>query len=1050
MAHLAVRVIGGLVAGLAVLAALFAWRLASGPISLDLLAPHIAAALAGNGISVTIDHTLLSFSQGPRFQLVARGLHLRRQNGGATLTLPEVRLGLSARAALHGMIAPTRVVVKAPFLEVERDPSGAFHLGLGDAAASASQDWGAVLLHDLAGPPNGQGPLGYLTDVAVRDAALTVNDRSLGLSWHADHADVVLHRRASGMTGDIRFTVGPGDRQAAFSGTLDYRRATASLAVALRFSGLRPAAWSSAAPALAPLAAIDLPTSGEVRAVLDTRQFTIRSASCDLVLGTGSLRHAGLVGGAVAVAGGTLAATYDPAAGRLDLDRITLDLGGPQLSATGTVDGLGGNLLAGAWPRSLDAALTVEAQNLPVDDFSRLWPERLAVDTRAWVTEHVHDGTVDSARMQLGLHADLPAASAASVSVDRLSGTLDYRNLTVAYFNPLPPVRGVDGKAAFDLAHIDFTPTAGHLAGVKVSGGDVRLYKLDTDDQQAAIDLKLAGPLRDALETLDAKPLGYARDLGINPAQVAGSFDAHVHFAFPLVHDLRFDQVAFGAEATLDKLAVAKALFERDLSAGALKMRLDRSALRLDGSAQLAGVPITLSWTESFKPADGVHTRYRVGARLDEAARQRLGLDLFPDVVSGTVDADLAYAVKAHHRAQATVMLDLKDADLAVARLGWHKPQGTPARAKAELQLANDHVTALSDAVLEGGGMNAHVAARFDPKLSDAGGLAKLDVKRLVVGGTDVTGTVARRAGGGWRVQLSGASFDAAPLIAEITRRSPDEPLQPPLVIDAQLDRLILGPQREARAVRGQLFSDGVHWQAASVDANMMGGGKLRLRFGVVGGERSLDLTTTDFGALLRLFDISGNIQGGQLQLTGKVRDEGARRLMAGHIEGSDYRLVGAPLFARLLSVASLSGIGALLSGQGIPFTHLTSDFVYSDGKITADNLRAYGGAIGVNASGTLDYGGDTLDVSGTLVPAYTLNTVLGNIPVLGDLLLGGKGEGIFAANFRVAGALDDPKISVNPLSTLAPGFLRKLFLFEAPNPMPQKTPAPEGASRGG
>ncbi len=79
----------------------------------------------------------------------------------------------------------------------------------------------------------------------------------------------------------------------------------------------------------------------------------------------------------------------------------------------------------------------------------------------------------------------------------------------------------------------------------------------------------------------------------------------------------------------------------------------------------------------------------------------------------------------------------------------------------------------------------------------------------------------------------------------------------------------------------------------------------------------------------------------------------------------------------------------------------------------------------------------DTLDISGTLVPAYVLNTVLGNIPVLGNLLLGGAGQGIFAANFRIAGPLGDPKVSVNPLSALAPGVLRRLFLFEPANPDP-------------
>jgi hypothetical protein len=56
-------------------------------------------------------------------------------------------------------------------------------------------------------------------------------------------------------------------------------------------------------------------------------------------------------------------------------------------------------------------------------------------------------------------------------------------------------------------------------------------------------------------------------------------------------------------------------------------------------------------------------------------------------------------------------------------------------------------------------------------------------------------------------------------------------------------------------------------------------------------------------------------------------------------------------------------------------------------------------------------------------------------VPILGKLLLGGEGQGLFAANYRAVGPIDDPKISVNPLSALAPGFLRNLFLFDAGNP---------------
>ena len=50
----------------------------------------------------------------------------------------------------------------------------------------------------------------------------------------------------------------------------------------------------------------------------------------------------------------------------------------------------------------------------------------------------------------------------------------------------------------------------------------------------------------------------------------------------------------------------------------------------------------------------------------------------------------------------------------------------------------------------------------------------------------------------------------------------------------------------------------------------------------------------------------------------------------------------------------------------------------------------------------------------------------------IGRILTGGEGEGLFAATYRAEGPLDDPKVSVNPLAALAPGFLRGLFgIFE-------------------
>lgn len=83
-------------------------------------------------------------------------------------------------------------------------------------------------------------------------------------------------------------------------------------------------------------------------------------------------------------------------------------------------------------------------------------------------------------------------------------------------------------------------------------------------------------------------------------------------------------------------------------------------------------------------------------------------------------------------------------------------------------------------------------------------------------------------------------------------------------------------------------------------------------------------------------------------------------------------------------------------------------------------------------------------------MPAYSINRVLGAIPLLGFLLTGGEGEGVLGVTYALSGPIDDPQFSVNPLSVLAPGFLRSLFNLPAgDSPVEPPSVFPPDAMRG-
>ena len=156
-----------------------------------------------------------------------------------------------------------------------------------------------------------------------------------------------------------------------------------------------------------------------------------------------------------------------------------------------------------------------------------------------------------------------------------------------------------------------------------------------------------------------------------------------------------------------------------------------------------------------------------------------------------------------------------------------------------------------------------------------------------------------------------------------------------------------------------------------------------------------------------------------------------------------EFDVLNAPLLARLLTVASLQGIGNLLGGDGIAFEQLEAPFALRNQLLQLGRGRLYGSQLGLTFEGWVNLNNDTLDLGGTIVPLYGVNWTIGRIPIIGQLLRGSEGEGAFAFTYGIRGALADPAISVNPLAALAPGFLRELFsglregTLEAPEMLP-------------
>jgi hypothetical protein len=139
-----------------------------------------------------------------------------------------------------------------------------------------------------------------------------------------------------------------------------------------------------------------------------------------------------------------------------------------------------------------------------------------------------------------------------------------------------------------------------------------------------------------------------------------------------------------------------------------------------------------------------------------------------------------------------------------------------------------------------------------------------------------------------------------------------------------------------------------------------------------------------------------------------------------------NFKIKEVPVFAKLLSLASLQGIADLLTGEGIRFTDFEMNFSNQKDLIKIEEMYAIGPAVSILMDGYIE-SKKLVSLRGTLVPATTINRSIASIPLLGKILIGDKiGEGIFGVSFKIKGSPKDLKTSVNPIKTLTPRFITR------------------------
>jgi hypothetical protein len=1022
IARILLEVVGIAVGGMVVVAAIAVWRVSSAPVDSRYIGDYLEEAIknAHLGFVAQVKNARIEWHGfRPVVGVEFEGVKIVGEGGASVGAFSDGTLGISARDLLFGRFSVLEIDIRHPEISVVRDPDDHFSLRVGQQATGAGNTDFAALIQNFLEHPSETGPVGRLRRVHLADGRITVDDEKTGGKWSAPSVDIDLARDAQATSGKLDVVLDLPQHPTRVFARARHVLGEGRNYVSVDIDGFDAAAAAPFAAALAPLAPFAIPVSGHAHAVIDDRGNLI---SGDLELSGpkgGMVVMPKLYSGPLVVQALDVKAHFTGAPQVLVLDRLAVDLGDAKLQAKGTAKFTGQDM-------TIDSQL--DFATIPLARFDALWPHGMAAGGRDWVTAHIPDGMIKSGSVHVGAAGKTDDPS--SIQVTSVAGTFDYTGLEVHYFPPLPPIRGIDGHATFDVSRMALSIDSGQLNGLAVSKGSAVLTKLDQDESDIDINLMVAGPLKSALATLDMKPLGYAHDLGLSPEGVGGKAELQASFAFPMIKSLLFKQIVLGAKGTLDGVSAPNVIGPRAIDAGKFDIALDRSSMRLNGTAKLAGVPLAFDWKESFLQSDKTRSHITFETAADDAQRAALAFNP-PDLVAlkGKIGVKGAVAIDRDHTTTLDLDADIAAAELSVDKIALRKAAGDPATADLSLVFEGDtlaHIPRLHVA-----GKDLTIDGDFDMGPGDAFRRGRLT--RVISPRNDFTLLAEAKPGDGhaYALSVSGAKFDAAPLLSAKGNGGP--PVHTPrLDLKLALDTVLTGADAHLDKVSGTATIMGSRLDRADIKATA--GGPVTLTY-VPGGEgRTLTFSADDAGKTLAALGLTRGVRGGNLKIDGTTNTAKEPWRTTGTLDMKDFRMTDAPVMARLVNAISVTGLVDLLSGQGLGFDRLESGIEYAGGTITFRDGRA-AGTLGISFEGEVNQDKDTIALKGTVVPVDTFNRIVSSIPLVGGLLTGGNRGGLFGWTYTVNGTTNDPNVSVNPLSMFAPGFLRNLFFLGPEEP---------------
>jgi len=1026
-------------------------RLAMGPINLDFLTPDVETALQAPqaGIRTTIDHTQLAWRKWYRpFEIELVNVHIQKDQNPEWLKIEHIGVSLRLYKLLGGTISLKQLRLYHPEILLEKNEQGRFTLGFSEE--NSIQEFSLEELAPLLALGESKPSLGKLNElnkIAIVEAHVLLKDDKANQSWELPKTSFVLRRQVDGFRAEVTFypQEGPGSLMLGVAHRIgssrmdvyaDFHRLSFSKLIekaSFALSSLNPDSMT-ADDFFNFLQSWDVPFDGKINMALIPKTFQIIEGSCNLDFGKGELDLSLTKLAPIPITSGILSAEFSPK--EIKLKKISLLSHEMLLDLSGKIDSPHALSLKNLLSPSETLELQGKLEDLLLDHLDALWPQNLAQHARKWLTENMKKGILTEATFSLKGHGEEEG-----FLVDDLKGTIIGEEAEITYLDGLPPAQNVSAHATFDKKGFDIQVLSGEVENIELQDGHILISNLDTDHESLTLNVKAKGPLSDILDVINHKPLEYASYGGIDPKKVKGEGTADLSISFPLLVDLQFKNLTIGCKGNFKKVALERKItdtLKAQLTEGNFSFNLTQDHMEIKGKGKVNQFPSAITYNHFFRSSDSKELEIKMTTNASFEDFKRFGFD-YEEYVKGPTKTNLTYTLDRKRKGHFLIDLDTTLATFSFPPLDWEKKSGEKGELSFTFVFENGQLSKLTNLKMISPTYSLQGEVFFDPKKT----WKTIQLSKFKGPYTDTQVTLHRLGENAYEISFNGHSVNVEKYLEyinneETTNDTPSTDVK----VQANVDHLRLGEGKVFQNVKASadLFTQGKEttWRAVSLRAKAGQGTAYKgdmahvpggISFDIIPGSNNtqiLEVRANDAGQFLKNLSIYDHIEGGYITVKAQRKGEGPYK---GVFKIKDFNAQKIPLLGRFAALLSPMGIVNLFSSnETLSMDRFECDFELSEDLVTVKNGVGKSISLGFTTEGKLNRKDRLFGLKGNIIPARFLNSILNNIPLIGPLITGGKDEGLFGIAYTVKGKFEEPDVSLNPLSALAPGFFRKLF----------------------